>query len=97
MIALSVGTGVGINFLVSRRLGEGRIEEASCAANHGLVLGAMSGLIVAILGGFGTNLFFKIFTDNPLIHQMGSDYVYVVTIFSFGMFIINKKVQGWQI
>ncbi|WP_312645423.1 MATE family efflux transporter [Hydrogenoanaerobacterium sp.] len=97
MIAIGVGTGVGINSLVSRRLGEGRVEEANRAATHGIMLGALSGLAVALLGIFGTSLFFRSFTSNPLIYQMGCDYVYVVTICSFGMFIqinMEKTLQS---
>lgn len=97
MIAIAVGTGVGINSLVSRRLGEGRIEEASRAATHGMILGALSGLAVALFGALGTSLFFRSFTSNPIIYQMGCDYVYVVTIFSFGIFIqvnMEKTLQS---
>ncbi len=36
MISVGVGTGVGINSLISRRLGEKRVEEANHAASHGL-------------------------------------------------------------
>ena len=97
MIAVAVGTGVGINSLISRRLGEGRHEEANQAATHGLLLGLISGLAVALCGVIGTDLFFKAFTDIPEVHQMGCDYVYVVTIFSFGMFMqvnMEKTLQS---
>ena len=39
IISVAVGTGVGLNSLVSRRLGEGKQEEADSAASHGLFLG----------------------------------------------------------
>lgn len=97
MIAIGVGTGVGINSLVSRRLGEGRVEEASRAATHGILLGAVSGLAVALLGLLGISAFFGAFTANPLIYQYGCDYGYVVTICSFGMFIqinMEKTLQS---
>ena len=41
LIAVAVGTGVGINSLISRRLGEGHREEADHAATHGLLLGVV--------------------------------------------------------
>ena len=50
IIAVGVGTGIGINSLVSRRLGEGRREEADKAASHGMVLGVINGLVTALLG-----------------------------------------------
>ena len=41
MIAVSVGTGVGINSLLSRRLGEKRYEDANAAATNGVFLCAV--------------------------------------------------------
>ena len=50
IIAVGVGTGVGINSLVSRRLGERRFEEANKAAENGVFLGVCSWLVFAVLG-----------------------------------------------
>ena len=52
LIALSGGTGIGINSLVSRRLGEGRKKEAGSAATHGLLLGVANWVIFLIFGLF---------------------------------------------
>ena len=38
MIAVGAGTGVGLNALVSRSLGEGNTERANKAANNGVIL-----------------------------------------------------------
>lgn len=97
MIAVAVGTGVGVNSLVSRRLGEGRRDEASSAATHGLVLAFMSWFVFALLGFFLTKPFFQSFSSNPTVISMGCDYVYIVTIFSFGIFIqiaLEKTLQA---
>lgn len=97
MIAVAVGTGIGINSLVSRRLGERRREEASRAATHGLLLAIFSSLVFALLGLILTQTFFQAFTDNQTVLQMGCDYTYVVTIFSFGMMIeisLEKTLQA---
>ena len=87
LISIAVGTGIGVNSLVSRRLGEKRQEEANSAAAHGLLLGFISWVIFALLGIFFTRFFFECFTDNQVIVQMGCDYIYVVTICSFGCFL----------
>ena len=50
LIAIAVGTGVGTSSLISRRLGQGKTEEASSAAEHALLLSLVYGLIVAIIG-----------------------------------------------
>ena len=48
MIAVSVGTGVGINSLLSRRLGEKRYEDANAAATNGVFLCVVSSLAFAL-------------------------------------------------
>ena len=50
MIAVGAGTGVGMNALLSRSLGEGKQEMADRAANSGIFLALISGLAFALLG-----------------------------------------------
>lgn len=94
MIAVGVGTGVGINSLISRRLGEKRLEDADHAASHGLILMLLSSLLFVLLGIFFTKPFFHLFTNNPVVFDMGCTYTYIVTIFSFGAYIqmFNEKM-----
>lgn len=87
MIAVSVGTGVGINSLLSRRLGEKRYEDANAVATNGVFISLLSGLAFAVFGFFGCRIFFSAFTKDPQIIQMGVDYLSVCTIFSFGVFM----------
>ena len=97
ILAVSVGTGIGISSLISRRLGEKRREEASCAASHGIILGLASWALFAILGALFTPAFFNAFTQDTQIVEYGCQYVYVVTIFSFGIFLsvnIEKSIQA---
>lgn len=97
LIAVAVGTAIGINSVVSRRLGEGKQEQANKAATHGLFLGIISGAVFAILGIFFTRPFFEAFTSNQDVIQMGCDYIYVVTICSFAVFLqinIEKTLQA---
>lgn len=97
MIAVAVGTGIGINSLVSRRLGEGKHEDANSAAAHGLVLAFISWICFALLGLFLTGAFFRNFSDNPVVISMGCNYVYIITIFSIGVFVqisMEKTLQA---
>ena len=97
MIAVAVGTGVGINSLVSRRLGEKRNDEADSAASHGVVLGIISWLVFALAGIFFTKLFFNMYTDDKEIIENGVAYLSTVMIFSFGIFVeinIEKSIQA---
>ncbi len=97
ILAVSVGTGIGINSLISRRLGEKRKEEAGHAAEHGIILALASWLMFALFGALFTPMFFKAFTSDAQIVEYGCQYIYVVTIFTFGIFLsvnIEKIFQS---
>lgn len=87
MIAVAAGTGVGINSLLSRNLGEKRFENANLAARNGLFLGFVSFIAFAIAGGAGAGLFFRIQTSDTLILTYGSQYMRIVTVLSVGLFM----------
>ena len=50
VVAIGVGTGVGVNSLIARRLGERRQEAADLAAEHGVALAVVGGIAFFILG-----------------------------------------------
>ena len=87
MISISSGTGVGINALLSRNLGEKDFEGANRAARNGVFLAIVSCIIFAIVGGFGAGLFFSLQTDNPAIIRYGTQYLRIITIMSAGIFL----------
>ena len=87
IIAVGIGTGIGINSLLSRRLGERRFDDANAAAENGILLSLCNWLVFAIFGGLFSEAFFRAFTDNPEIISMGTDYLTVCTVFSFGCFM----------
>ncbi len=87
MIAVGTGTGVGINALVSRSLGEKNNEYANCAANNGIYLAIFSFIGFAILCGFFAPVFYRVQTTDMQIRAYGIDYVRVIGIMSFGLFI----------
>jgi len=87
MIAVATGTGVGINSLLSRSLGERQFERANLAARNGIFLSFLSYLVFAILGLTGSRLFFEAQTTDPEIILYGTQYIFVVTVFSFGLFM----------
>ncbi len=97
IISVAVGTGIGINSLVSRRLGEKNQAEANSAATHGILLGLFSGIIVAILGLLFTRFFFECFTNDKTMIDMGYSYIIIITTLSFGSFVqinIEKTLQA---
>lgn len=87
MIAIAVGTGVGINALLSRSLGEQNEAAAHKAAQNGIFLGIVSYIIVAVLGLLGSHYFFTVQTENPVIVKYGTQYMIIVTVLSVGIFM----------
>ena len=59
MIAVSTGTCVGVNALLSRSLGEGKQEEARLAAVNGIFLAILGALAFLLFGLFGAHTYFS--------------------------------------
>ena len=87
MIAIAAGTGVGINALLSRNLGEKDYKGADRAAKNGIFLAVISCIIFAVLGVAGSHFFFVIQTDNQRIVDYGTQYLSIITFFSVGIFL----------
>lgn len=87
MIAVASGTGVGINALLSRNLGERNFEGANNAARNGVFLAIVSCIVFALLGLVGSRFFFSLQTDNPVILEYGVQYMSIITLFSVGIFL----------
>ena len=86
MIAVSVGTGVGINALLSRSLGQRDQELVNRSAVNGVFLAAVSCLVFVALGLAGSRLFYAVQTDIPGIVDYGEDYLVIVCGLSMGLF-----------
>lgn len=87
MIAIAAGTGVGINALLSRNLGEKDYKGADRAAKNGIFLAVISCIIFAVLGVTGSHFFFAIQTENQRIVDYGTQYLSIITFFSVGIFL----------
>ena len=87
MVAVACGTGVGINALLSRYLGEKKQEKASQVAMHGLFCAICNWLVFAVIGLFFSEAFLRLFSDDVQIIMMGVSYMQICTICSFGVFV----------
>lgn len=97
MIAVAAGTGVGINALLSRSLGERRQKEADLAAGNGILLAVLSAAAFAVFGLFFAETYFRSqfsaadFARNAAqcedIISKGTEYIRICTVFSFGLFL----------
>ena len=85
LISVNVGLGVGINTLLSRRLGERRQKEANDVAAHGVVLYLILGVLFAIIGALIAHPFMTLFSDVPAVIEAGTVYLGIVTLFSTGV------------
>lgn len=97
MIAVSVGTGIGINALLSRSLGEKDLETANKTANIGILLNAISAVAFALIGFFFSRMFFEMQVTSPVIIQYGYDYMFYTCVFSFGAFgqiVFSRLLQS---
>ena len=97
MIAVATGTGVGINALLSKSLGEKKFERANLTASNGVFLGVCSAAVFALLGTLFSRTFFLVQTDVAEIVDGGAAYIQVCTVCSFGLFIaisIERLLQA---
>lgn len=86
MIAVSAGTCVGVNALLSRSLGEGRRDLANLAAVNGVFLAFVSYAVFAIMGLTLSRFYFSSQTSNPEIIELGVQYMTICTVLGFGIF-----------
>ena len=86
-IAFSVGTGVGINALLARSLGEKNQVAVNRAAGTGLFLVLCTAAVFMLLGFTLAEPFFRLQTANEQIIAYGRDYVMICIGGSLGIFV----------
>lgn len=97
LIAFGTGTGVGVNAVLSKALGEKNNEKASKAAVNGLFLAVVTYLIALAIGIFFIGTFYRSQTDDAEIVTYGIQYLSIVCIFSIGMLMqmmLEKLLQS---
>lgn len=86
MIAVGAGTGVGVNALLSKRLGEKRMKEVDLTANNSVFLAGCNYLLFLLIGLLFSDTYYRLQTDIPEIINYGKTYLLICTAASFGMF-----------
>jgi len=97
IIAIGVGTGVGVNSLISRRLGQKDFDGANKAATHGFLLSFVNWFIFAVFGFLFVDDFVMAFSDTPAVIAYGTDYLSIIAIYSLFMciqFNVEKILQA---
>ncbi len=87
MIAAASGTGVGVNAILSKSLGEKNFDKANKVAVNGVFLAVMSYILFVFVGLFVTGPFYNSQTTDPEILAYGKQYLTIACVVSFGVFI----------
>lgn len=97
MISLAVGSGVGVNSLIARRLGVKRQCEADQAASTALRIGIFNYAVFLLVGIFLAKPFMASYTDDATIFEAGLVYLRIITIGSFASMVeiqLEKVLQA---
>ena len=87
LIAFSVGSAVGVNSLVARKLGEHDRAAASSAATHGMVMSVILSIPFMIFALFGVEGFARAFAQTEGTAVMCADYLRIVSICAAFVFV----------
>ena len=97
-IAVGVGTGVGVNALISRNLGKKDFAAANAIAANGMFLAACNYVFFLLLGLFVVRPFVQLMNQSdPAVVEAGVSYLSIILIFSFGscaQLMIEKLMQS---
>lgn len=85
MVAIAIGTGVGTNALLARTLGQDDSKKAAMVAGNSLFLGLIIYVICFLFGIFGVNAYISSQTANPEVLSMGTSYLKICCMLSFGI------------
>ncbi|MCI8829144.1 MAG: MATE family efflux transporter [Ruminiclostridium sp.] len=97
MIAVATGTGVGVNALLSRSLGEKNYEAANRAAGNALFLSGLSCVLFSVFGTIFARAYFALQVTDPEIISLGKDYLFYIMLFSvggFGQVMFSRLLQS---
>lgn len=89
LIAVGAGTGVGMNALLSKSLGEKDFKKANDTASNGTLIFALSGISFLILGCTVVKPFYagQIGSADPVIMEYGVSYLTIVMVCSIGLML----------
>ncbi|WP_242838681.1 MATE family efflux transporter [Eubacterium sp. AB3007] len=97
MVAVSVGSAVGVNSLIARRLGARRFREANQAASTSLRIGFWNFVLWAVFGAVFARPFMQMYTSDAQVLEYGVQYLRIVTTLSVFTMIdvqIEKVLQA---
>ena len=87
LIAIAVGTGVGVNSVLSRSLGAKEFRTANACAQHGIFLAFIRGILFAIAGNLLAVPFFNIQTSDVQIKEYGVTYMTIISTLCVAVYL----------
>lgn len=87
MFSFAIGTSVGVCSVISRRLGERRLEEAQKAAQTGYTMELMLMVAFVLIGAFLSKPFIRLYTSDAELISMTSVYLQICMMLSIGSFV----------
>ncbi|TDO86486.1 putative MATE family efflux protein [Halanaerobium saccharolyticum] len=87
LIAVGVGTGVGTSSLISRLLGKGDKCRANNVAEHVFFIAIIYGILGGLLGIFFSENIIRLFTNDPVLIDLGYQYINIILTGSIAIFI----------
>lgn len=87
MVAVGVGTAVGLNALLSRKIGEHKAEEACQAATTGLFLMLLTSLIFSLSGIFFSDTIASKMATDPELQALCKQYLSINLVYCWEIFL----------
>lgn len=97
MIAVGVGTGVGINALLSQKLGENDRETANRVAGNGIVLAVFLYALFLLFAAVGVGPYMRLMSDDAVVVEMGTAYLRIccgLSAGSIGFTVYERFLQA---
>lgn len=94
IVAFGIGTGVGVNALLAKSLGQRDAEKVAKTAGNGVTLALIIYVVFLLFGLFGVKAYIASQTNNEVVLEMGISYLSICSVVSFGivLFSIYEKL-----
>lgn len=89
MVAVGIGTRVGVNALLAKSMGQKDTERANKTAGNGIFLMVIIYIIFLLFGLFGTRVYIESQTHNEIVIEMATSYLRICCVWSFGILVFS--------
>ena len=86
IVALGVGTGVGVNALLARSMGQGDREKAGQVAGNGLFLGVCIYVLFLLFGLFEVRPYLLTQTSDPLVLELAGSHLLCLLLWAGALY-----------